>query len=222
MTLRQRWRQTSLANKLLVIFGGLVAFGTLVYAATTIIQIWPSKIRIVIHAQCQSEFLTTTPLPLGQTLKVLNLWPLPAAQGGGGLADVFMTKGNEYVWPKPKDFPFLTGYHCNVINYSGEPVFNIDMPLVEVFREINRDPNEPNNMHAGKIKVSRQWPITIDKIDPGTSNAFTFYVYNTSDTMVIVSLTDSVTLQTGADDGRQTIRLVHSNVPMQFWPQQFQ
>jgi len=39
MTLRQRWRQISLANKLLVIFGGLVAFGTLVYATTSIIQI---------------------------------------------------------------------------------------------------------------------------------------------------------------------------------------
>ena len=77
-------------------------------------------------------------------------------------------------------------------------------------------------MHAGKITVSRQWPIDIDKIDPGTSNAFSFYVYNTSDTMVIVSFPDSVTFQTGADEVRQNIRLVHSNVPMEFWPEQFQ
>jgi len=39
MTLRQRWKQTSLPNKLLVITGGLVAFGTLFYAAAAVVQI---------------------------------------------------------------------------------------------------------------------------------------------------------------------------------------
>ena len=96
------------------------------------------------------------------------------------------------------------------------------MPLFEVFREITRDPKEPNTMQAGKIAVSRQWSINIDKVDPGTSNAFSFYIYNPSDTMVTVSFPDSVTLQTGTDDVRHNIRLVHSNVPMQFWPEQFQ
>ena len=83
MTLRQRWSQTSLANKLSVIFGGLVAFGTLAYTATSIIQIWPGKTKILIHAQCHSELLTRTPLLPGQTLKLVYLQPLPEAQGGG-------------------------------------------------------------------------------------------------------------------------------------------
>ena len=40
MNLRQRWKQTSLPNKLLVITGALVAFGTLFYAGAAVVQIW--------------------------------------------------------------------------------------------------------------------------------------------------------------------------------------
>ena len=39
MTLRQRWKQTSLPNRLLVITGALVAFGTLFYAGAAVVQI---------------------------------------------------------------------------------------------------------------------------------------------------------------------------------------
>lgn len=39
MTLRQRWTQTSLPNKLLIVTGGLVAFGTLFYAGAAAFQI---------------------------------------------------------------------------------------------------------------------------------------------------------------------------------------
>jgi hypothetical protein len=39
MTLRQRWKQTSLPNKLLIITGALVAFGTVFYAGAAAVQI---------------------------------------------------------------------------------------------------------------------------------------------------------------------------------------
>jgi hypothetical protein len=179
-----------------------------------------SNIRI--YAQCHSEALITTPLPPEGRLNVLNLWPIPEESGGGGLAEMFMTKGNEFAWPKPKNFPYLNGCQCTVINYTDGPVFNIVMPLLEVFREIIPDPQEPNTQHAGKIRVSRHWQINIDKIDPGIGNPFKFYIYNASDTMVLVSFPDTLMLQTGADDVSQNIHLIHSNVPMQFWPQSFE
>jgi len=40
MTVQQRWKQTSLPNKLLVITGALVAFGTLFYALAAGVQVW--------------------------------------------------------------------------------------------------------------------------------------------------------------------------------------
>ena len=39
MTLRERWRKTSVANQGLVITGGLVAFGTIFYALAAVVQI---------------------------------------------------------------------------------------------------------------------------------------------------------------------------------------
>jgi hypothetical protein len=132
---------------------------------------------------------------------------------------MFMTKGNEIVWPKPKNSPVLSGYRCNVINYGVGPVFNIDLALEEEFREIIRDPKQPNTMQSGKTTITRKWPIGIDKVDPGVSNQFTFYIVNGSDDMVLVSLPETVTLETGADNLRQNIRLVRSTIVMQFWPE---
>jgi len=176
--------------------------------------------NITIYAQCRREFLTTTPLPADGKLKVLNLWAIPDENGGGGLAEMFMTNGaKEIVWPKPKDFPVLDGYRCDVINYGIGPVFNIDMPLGEEFHKITRDPQQPNTMHAGKITVSRKCNVPIDKVDPGVNNQFTFYIVNESDAMVFVSLPETVTLETGADTTKQNIRLVRSTVLMQFWPE---
>ena len=176
--------------------------------------------NILIYAQCRREFLTTTPLPADGRLKVLHLWAIPEENGGGGLADMFITNGaKEFVWPKPKDFPVLNGYRCDLINYANGPVFNIDIALGEEFHEITHDPQQPNTMQAGKVTVSRRWNIPIDKVDPGVNNQFTFYIINQSNTMVLVSLPEAVTLETGADSARQNIRLEHSTVVMQFWPE---
>jgi hypothetical protein len=43
MTLLQRWRQTALHNKALVITSVLVAFGTVFYAGAAAFQIWLMK-----------------------------------------------------------------------------------------------------------------------------------------------------------------------------------
>lgn len=172
--------------------------------------------NIVIYAQCHHEALTTTLLPQGETLKVLNLWPIPEANGGGGLAEMFLTKGTEFQWPKPPDRPYLWGYRCQVFNYGDAPVFNIEVELQEVFREITRDPSQPDSMKSGEIKVARKWPIQIDKIDIGPGNPFTFYIYNMSETMVMVSVPDVVTLQTDGNN-KTNVPLIHSE-PMQFWP----
>ena len=93
------------------------------------------------------------------------------------------------------------------------------MPLEEKFHEITRDPQQPNNMHAGKVTVARKWSILIDKMDPGVNNQFTSYIVNGSDAMMLVSLPEIVILGTAADTMRQTIRPVRSTVVMQFWPE---
>ena len=182
-----------------------------------------SERKMFIYAQCQSKFLIEKPLQPGETLNVLQLWPTPEAVGGRGLMQMFMTKGNKFVWPTPRNgLPFLTGYQCDITNYRDGLVLNVELALEEVFREVHPVPNQPNAMQAGEITLSRKWPITIDKIDVGASNPFTFYIFNTSDTMVLISLPETVTFQIGAEDKMQTTRLVHSKAPMEFWPQSFQ
>jgi hypothetical protein len=84
--------------------------------------------NIFIYVQCHAEALTTTPLPPEGTLRVLYLWAIPEENGGGGLAEIYTTKGNEITWPKPKDYPILNGYRCNVINYGVGPIFNYPSP----------------------------------------------------------------------------------------------
>jgi hypothetical protein len=166
MTVLQRWKQTALHNKIIVI---LMAIGTiwqlLSHAATPITQhseghlspnIVDNKGNITIQGslgqkppqnlidtQCVSTMLTTTPLALGETLKVLQLWPTPIANGGRGIGELFVTKGSEFIWPEPnpeESFPILEGYQCKITNYMADPIFNVEIELQEEFRECIRDP----------------------------------------------------------------------------------
>jgi hypothetical protein len=151
---------------------------------------------------------------------VLPLWPTPIANGGRGLVEYFITKGSEFVWPKPKaeqGFPVLNGYECRITNYTEKPVFNVWFELQEVFRECIRDPKQPDTMHEGQTTLTRGWPIDIQKIDAGIGNAFIFYMFNNSDKVVIVSIPDTMRV-TMPNNTVQNVRLVHSG-PMLFWPQ---
>jgi hypothetical protein len=250
MTIRQRWKQTALHNKLLVIFAGLsVVAATIVPILSKVFeessppqhserQLSPNitnnrgNITIqgdigrqlsqnLIDAHCESKILTTTPLASGETIKVLQLWPTPIANGGGGLMEMFVTKGSEFVWPKPKPeagFPILNGYECKITNYTDGPVFNLWIELQEEFRECIRDSKSPDTMHVGQITLMLAWPINVTKIDAGIGNAFVFYVFNNSDNVAILSIPESVTV-TMLDNTVQKIRLVHSAGSMQLWPQ---
>ncbi len=131
---------------------------------------------------------------------------------------MYITKGSEFVWPKPKEnlLP-LQGYECKITNYIESPVFNLEIALQEEFRECIRDQKQPNEMHEGQITLLREWPFNIQKIDTGIGNAFIFYIFNVSDKLVFVSIPDSVTL-TLADNTVKNVRLMHSG-PMEFWPQ---
>jgi hypothetical protein len=85
----------------------------------------------LIDAQCVPKMLITTPLSPGETIEALPLWHMPAANGGGGLDQLYIEKGNEFIWPKPKPeaFPTLKGYECKITNYTTDPVFNVWIEL---------------------------------------------------------------------------------------------
>jgi hypothetical protein len=63
----------------------------------------PAPTQTLIDAQCESKMLITTSLAPGETIKTLELWPMPIANGGGGLTERFITKGSEFIWPKPEE-----------------------------------------------------------------------------------------------------------------------
>jgi hypothetical protein len=71
MTLLQRWKQTSVANKLLVYTGALVAFGTLFYAVAAVLQVRLMKDSAQETAK-QTDKLITEAQRIAETMEENN------------------------------------------------------------------------------------------------------------------------------------------------------
>ena len=153
-------------------------------------------------------------MPPDGRIYILSLWPLPAENGGGGLSEAWTSGTGEMKWPtSPSGFP-LNAYRCQLTNYGGSPVFNVEMALHLLFSEALRDTAQPNVTRGGVVTLSRNWPIEITKIDAGADKPFVFYIYNQSDQFSQVSMPQSVTVEEGTDNTRREIRLVQSTAPM--------
>jgi len=101
--------------------------------------------------------------------------------------------------------PFKFDHECKLTNYSILPVFDVKISLYAIFKEAIVETATARK--SGNVKVTREWPLEIPKIDPGKENPFVFYIVNFSKDFVDISLPRTITLRREADQVEQTFPL---------------
>jgi hypothetical protein len=128
----------------------------------------------------------------------IQLWELPAYQNDG-LTESLGAPGTEVGWAGEVQ-------KYSITNYAQATLFNVSMSLHITFKEAIRGSNA-GSLRTGNTTFSREWPISIPKIDPGPDRAFVFYVANISYRWACISLPESVQGETAAE-GKRTFELV--------------
>jgi hypothetical protein len=129
------------------------------------------------------------------------LLPLLPESGGNGLAKFSGLSGKE-----GQIISKGLIYKCSVKNHGSTPVFNVDMDLPLVFKEVVHDGAIPG--HSGKTKLTRKWSITMPEIGAGEGGMFVFYVANMSKQFAWVTLPPIVTFKRSNGDTTVT-ELIH-------------
>jgi hypothetical protein len=157
--------------------------------------------------------MTTGP----ERIWVLNLFPTPKENGGGGLAEYFSfdEKKGERTWPKSKSgFP-LMAYRCQLTNYDGSTMFGVQIGLHLIFQEALKT---ENGFTSGKVFLEREWPILITKIDPGVGNRFVFWIFNMSQYFAAVSFPQIATGKQLDSDEAKSIKIIQPGSGLELVP----
>jgi hypothetical protein len=137
------------------------------------------------------ECTLKTPLLFGESpLWMLQTFPLPIENGGGGLVQMSGPVGARVL---PPNMPFV--FQCDLTNYTSEPLFAVTLPLHLLF-ETAIDQGSGTKRNEG-VFLERDWSITVPKIDIGPAGRFSFYVTNGSDKIVTVMFPKSATTGDG-------------------------
>jgi hypothetical protein len=183
----------------------------------------PWKVPLVIressdpglYVECQHIF-SSIKIPNDGRMYVLNLFPTPLANRGGGMAEMSGMSGSDYPLPGGKA---AMAYKCSVTNYGDKPMLAITIGLHLVFQEAVKDKDNPTAIRSGEITAQRPWRIDIPKIDPGANSPFVFYIWNVTPSWVNVSFPNNAIGEYIGDPERFRFRLSSSNYsPLHFSP----
>jgi hypothetical protein len=210
----------------IVAFAGI---GLVIYAVLWGYRLFnaPAADDAKITLQCKREMLPKTFGP-NEIVRVLNLFPTPKENGGGGVGEISNHSGKEWQWKiTADDNPFggIVG-KCEITNYGTAPILDFSMFLDLTFYEAVPVPNQPNSTSMGNIRLKRPWIITAQKIDVGPENSFIFYIYNsTFDVVANVILPKTAELRwLGGGAKVRQVKLDVPNfggeIPLDFWPLQ--
>jgi len=198
----------------------MMAIGALVFGGGAAWYFWPSTrsggtiaidtqpIVSSILFECQYGSLPSSP----SRTYMLQLFPIPAENGGGGLSESFSLDGkSEMIWPKTASgFP-VPAYKCQLTNYDPVTLIGVEFSLNLVFQKEIKDDTQPGSSHSGETFLSRKWPISITKIDPSVGNPFIFYIVNFTEHFVTVSLPDTGNAKRIDEQNSKPIRIIGPN-----------
>ncbi|MEP6933350.1 MAG: hypothetical protein ABI988_05355 [Nitrospirota bacterium] len=112
------------------------------------------------------------------------LWILPNPEVGSGLAKLSGRVGSETNVAIGNN---ILVFRCDVVNHGRVPIFNVEMTLhLKVMEVVNGSASE------SRVKLTRGHPILMPEIGIGTDGKFSFYISNTSEYMVSITLPDMV------------------------------
>lgn len=162
-----------------------------------------------IWGECNATFMPVVVPPEGR-IYVLQLNPIPAESGGGGLGQVSGVPGSEWSWSEAPGHLRET-YGCEITNYGDGPVFNVAMTIKLAFRDVVIDPNLPNQKTSGAVTLSRDWPIEIPKIESGPEARFKFYIFNMSPKFAEATLGSQATVHRLGESVTENVPIVQPN-----------
>jgi hypothetical protein len=141
------------------------------------------------------------------------------SQGGrGGLAELTMPPGTEYTFTGSNN-PQIR-YRCSVINDGSVPI-HADLIMSVSFREVEK--SEKGLRAAEKISETREWPISIGRIEPGANNPFQFYILNMTQSFVTVQFPDTASIKRFGSTDSKNVDLIENNGRKSFgFPPPFQ
>jgi hypothetical protein len=153
----------------------IVVFG--VYALGRTHQRSPAAVRTQSHLVLESHGAALPKIcPTAGRVFTMALSYTPESQGRSlYLGERYCQPLEPLIWPQV--FDGIATYRCQITNYG-------DVPLLQVTTIFDVDYREAihteNGTRSGEVVYKYEWPILIQKIDPGKENAAVFYVYNQS------------------------------------------
>jgi len=161
-----------------------------------------------LFVECHSVLPPSAVPPEGM-ISVLQLWPLPAENGGGGLAEIYGIPGKELAWPTAQGIA-LAFRRCTLTNYSANALLNVSMSLHLTFRRAVKDAQQPGATRSGDVALSRDWPISVPQVGVGPDHSLVFYIFNMSEQFADASFPESATAQLAGENERRTVKLLRS------------
>jgi len=175
------------------------------------------KADVTLYVECRSSALPTN--APDHRINVLQLQPIPAESGGGGLGEYWMAGNADFIWPKTEGMPLMV-QRCQITNHGKDAIFNVEMALQLNFMEALVDKEQHGVTRSGQLTLTRPWLIYVGRIEPGSDRAFSFYIWNISRLFAQVNLPDNATGQLQPENARRPVQVVHPIVAS-MWPNPF-
>jgi hypothetical protein len=94
---------------------------------------------------------------------------------------------------------------CKIINHSDQPIFDLRFNFRVIFRQKSNDAQ--GGITAGTITRDKEWPMFLDRLDPGVSGAFVVYLTNGWDEFLNVNFPAMATGKIGNNARAQVLTI---------------